>query len=971
MSSTTTKVCSLLLLVHVFGPVCTMLCPNGQFALNSQCVDCHPSCEECVGHEPYECTECGIDQDGIERFLHRSRCKIHCPRSFYQEQDTYTCQSCLLNCELCTNDNSCQKCKVNYMLQNGACYLMQCIAGQVEDPETGECLDCESGCKICAVDDPESCSSCLEGYFLYRHQCLRHCPQKTYEDNGRKLCFACPSWCLDCKNETHCSSCQTGYYLHDTRCTLKCSNGTFQDSSSWQCEDCHKSCQTCHGPSTRNCDLCPDGRQPAYGICHLVTCFDGQYLNAADGKCYSCDASCQSCFGPQALDCFSCHSGYFLDDENQCVQTCPDRFFADLFSQTCEKCSVTCESCTGSSNNCLTCRGDEHSLFLHEGSCLFYCPEGYFQDVEGLCQACDSSCWSCDENKMKCLSCADGLYLENSKCLPNCSLRYYPDKDGSCKRCLAHCNMCTDDSTCSECSYLYLLFNGTCKATCPGGYYEDLDAGKCIPCHNSCATCSGTSADDCETCPFANPKLYQGWCLENCPTGTFYNSAFKECQECHRTCAKCSGSEATDCIQCQNRLTLDSESGKCGVEGNANCPLKTYLHGDLFTCRSCDHTCESCDGPSPGNCLTCPVPYYLYKNTCVKECPQGTYNTSEEADGIKLGFCSNCHQVCVTCNGGSAKDCNVCAAGYYKLMHLCILHCPPGYYKGNNRCEKCDSHCQLCHGPGVDACLECPSNTLQVEGTTHCVNQCPERFYLQKRKCKKCHPSCRTCNDSSVQGCLFCDRGSNLKGGICYPACEEHRYLDSDGLCQLCDPSCRHCSAPGPQQCISCKTNAAWSPAEMRCVTCCDSQTDQDDCCFCDLNSVLCIRHLQIEAEQVALKKLMPTTKSSQTVSHYSALAPVLVLLLLLAAVAVFSIGQAKSKKKLCWKQSYERLGGSSQAGSLYDGDGMVLKKDSDAEDSVDECDVVYSTRDGTAYRKYSFKLSKTGREQHEQTCTV
>lgn len=48
----------------------------------------------------------------------------------------------------------------------------------------------------------------------YRLQCRKHCPLKTYEDNGRKMCMTCPLWCRECHNETHCSSCQSGYYLH-------------------------------------------------------------------------------------------------------------------------------------------------------------------------------------------------------------------------------------------------------------------------------------------------------------------------------------------------------------------------------------------------------------------------------------------------------------------------------------------------------------------------------------------------------------------------------------------------------------------------------------------------------------------------------------------------------------------------------------------------------------------------------------
>ncbi|XP_077120025.1 cysteine repeat modular protein 2-like [Ranitomeya variabilis] len=947
---------SMLLLLQVCGLLSAMMCPNGQFALNAQCVNCHSNCEECSGQEPYECTQCGMDQDGIERFLHRSRCKVHCPRGFYPERETYSCDSCLLNCDICSNANSCQKCKSNYKLQHGECYLIQCLPGQMEDPDTGECVDCETGCKTCEVDDPEICLSCLQGYYLYHLQCRKHCPSKTYEDNGGKLCLACASGCIECHNETHCSSCQSGYYLHDAKCVTKCPGGMFQDKKKWQCEACHKSCMTCHGLSPQDCDLCPEGKQPSFGMCYFVTCSDEQFLNVADSKCYACDQSCQSCFGPQAQDCFSCHSGYYLDEENQCVQTCPQGFFGDPFTQTCEKCSVTCESCAGSSENCLKCNTKEENLFLHEGRCVPDCLEGYYENLEGSCETCEGSCWTCEGNKGNCLSCVDGLYLENNKCLQNCSVRYYPDEEGICKHCPAHCTVCADERTCLECSYLYLLYNGTCKASCPNGYYEDLDAGRCVSCHISCETCSGTSDDDCETCPSANPKLYQGKCLTSCPPATFYNYALSECQECHKTCAKCSGPQPTDCTKCQSQLTLDQESEMCGVQGNAQCPPKTFLEDDLFTCSSCDQTCESCDGRSAENCVTCLVPYYLYKSTCVKQCPTGTYNTSEEADGITLGFCSACHQVCTTCHGGSAKDCDLCASGYYKLLHLCILHCPPGYYKRNNQCDKCDSRCQLCSGPGLDSCLECPPGIFQVEGTTHCVSKCPERFYIHGNKCKKCHPSCRTCNDSSVQGCKTCDRGSSFKAGICYPQCEEHRYLDDDSVCQPCDPSCRHCSGPGSDHCISCNSKTAWSPEEMRCINCCDSEADQNDCCFCDVNSVLCIKHLQLEAEQVSLKNLKFPASSTVSLSpHFSAVAPVLVSLLLIIAVALLSIWGVKSKKMLCWKQSYERLADSPQDVSCQDED--CKQEYEEDEENLGECDVVYSTKDGTVYKKLPFKI--------------
>ncbi|XP_029430355.1 proprotein convertase subtilisin/kexin type 5-like [Rhinatrema bivittatum] len=687
-----------------------------------------------------------------------------------------------------------------------------------------------------------------------------------------------------------------------------------------------------------------------------------------------------------------------------------------------------------------------HSLFLHSGRCLSSCPAGYYENAEGLCEACDSSCWTCDNNNRDCLSCADGLYLENRRCVANCSPRYYPDEDGTCKHCSAHCNICSDPQICIKCSYLYLLLNGTCKATCPDSYFEDLDSGKCILCYYTCSTCSGSSSNNCETCSLNYPKLYQGQCLENCPVGTTYNTLAMECQgdvklcrgllnqcyiqfnllplqfptdrvktsfiislldgrplawasnlwecqdsrldnpvqfitafrrvfdessrrptaasellqlrqACDRTCASCSSSEPTDCIQCQHGLTLDPVSRMCGVQGEAECPLKTFLQGDQFTCKTCDETCQSCDGPSPRNCLTCSVPYYLHNNTCIKECPPGMYSTTEEANGLELGYCSKCNQVCSNCSGGSAKDCTTCAEAYYKLQHLCILHCPLGYYRESNHCEKCDPSCHLCYGPGPESCLDCPSNTYQVDGTNQCVSQCPERFYQQKQKCIPCHPSCKTCKDSAAEGCLSCDWGSDFKEGVCFPRCEEHRYLDTDEVCKLCDPSCRHCSGPGPNHCILCKASSAWSLTEKRCIKCCDPQIVSHDCCFCKSNTVLCIKYPQMEMEHVSLEKnLIPPVSGSMTISHFSLL-PVLAFLVIFSGVIAFSLWQARAKKKLCWKQSYERLNGNPQPILFHENDDHVVLKDSGtADESSDECDVVYTSQDGTMYRKYSFK---------------
>ncbi|CAF98316.1 unnamed protein product [Tetraodon nigroviridis] len=349
-------------------------CPSGQFMAKNQCVLCHPTCSECSGHELFECTTCGVDENGQERFLNQGRCRTHCPRGLYPERARYACLPCISNCELCTDGSICAKCREHYKLQNGVCQPLSCDMGQVQDPDTGECINCEMGCKTCST-------------------------------------------------------------------------------------------------------------------------------------------------------------GYFLDPEGSCVLRCPSGSFANSATQLCEECSPNCEACVDNSDNCISCSKSGSKLFLHQGRCWSNCPDGSYEGTDGTCEACDSSCRTCDGIKTQCLSCADGYYLESGTCSLNCTLRTYPADDGTCRRCPPHCDICSDDRTCFKCSFLYLMLHGACKASCPRGYYEDMEEGRCGQCHPTCGTCSGPMADDCESCSSLNPKLYKGACTKDCPSRTYYENEAMECQD--------------------------------------------------------------------------------------------------------------------------------------------------------------------------------------------------------------------------------------------------------------------------------------------------------------------------------------------------------------------------------------------------------------------------------------------------------
>ncbi|XP_042560355.1 proprotein convertase subtilisin/kexin type 5-like [Clupea harengus] len=896
-------------------------CPSGQFALKNQCVLCHPTCSECAGHELFECTSCGVDEEGLERFLHQGHCRPHCPRTTYPDRARYACLPCMVNCELCADARICAKCREGYRLFSGLCQVALCRVGQVEDPETGECVDCETGCKSCSPDDPELCNSCTDGYFLYRYQCRRHCPQRTYEDGVRGVCQSCPSQCTDCHSSTLCLACQPGHFLNGFDCVKECPDGTFGDGSGWRCQSCHSSCQTCHGSHMRDCDLCPSGNLPVYGQCPVLTCMQGQYFDGMDSECHYCDVTCKTCFGPKALDCSSCLTGSILDQEGACVEHCIPGSFANPLTQLCEECSPNCETCEGASDRCGSCKSGPYKLFLHQGRCWSNCPDGFFEAAEeGTCDSCERPCRTCDASRSQCLSCAEGHFLESGQCRVNCSLdRSYAASDGTCRRCAPHCDTCTDDKTCSKCSFLYLLLNGVCQASCPEGYFEDLDEGHCVPCHPSCATCSGPLADDCETC--ATPT-------RSCISVPYRN----DLAECHRTCALCSGPEPNQCSQCSKGLALDPNTMMCGVTGDSNCPPRTFLHTNRFTCQACHRQCQSCEGAGPADCLTCALPRHLY------------------------------------------KDCTSCSRGYLRLLHLCVSHCPTGFYAEGDSCEKCHSSCEQCSGPEPESCQACPPPLLELHGTRLCVERCPQRFYEMGQRCVQCHTSCQSCTDSTPQSCVTCDWGSILQKGVCYPRCEESRYLSQSEVCEPCDGSCRHCSSAGPRSCLTCHPGFALHATDSRCVRCCspapepqheqeeeEEEEEEEDCCVCDPGTALCVEAPTVDQRG---QGVAPGPESSPAHSTAHATLPAALCVALLVALAVFGLVQARARKRLCWGRNYERLSGT--AGGRPDHRNMPHGV-AEPEDSGDEVDVVYTSRDGSVYRRYSFIYGPDGQEKEAE----
>uniref|UniRef100_A0A8C5GSX6 Growth factor receptor domain-containing protein n=1 Tax=Gouania willdenowi TaxID=441366 RepID=A0A8C5GSX6_GOUWI len=224
----------------------------------------------------------------------------------------------------------------------------------------------------------------------------------------------------------------------------------------------------------------------------------------------------------------------------------------------------------------------------------------------------------------------------------------------------------------------HLLSGGQCMKECPKQSFGDPSGWRCQLCHSSCQTCHGTGPTECELCLGGTPSLHGqcpqvNSCKANCPMGYYEDMDEGRCGQCHPTCGGCSGPLQDDCESCSTFSPM-LFNGACYKD----CPTGTYY--EAFTCMGCHPHCYSCEGPGRDECQACAVPKYLQNGTCVSECPSGTYTSRQEASGRELGFCLPCDHVCSTCSGASPRDCVTCSTGYLRLLHLCVAHCPTGYW---------------------------------------------------------------------------------------------------------------------------------------------------------------------------------------------------------------------------------------------------------------------------------------------------
>ncbi|KAL4464822.1 hypothetical protein ABPG74_011383 [Tetrahymena malaccensis] len=802
-------------------------------------------------------------------------------------------QLCNPTCQICNGVEaySCTSCwnNASLVIYQGSLGFCQCnpgyyaVTGNVPclNPPCSTCNQCDSSCATCTAGDKFSCVNCPTNYYkqyygsdlvnntdprYQKSMCQTTCfATNYYQDTSTQSCLKCADSCLTCNGQldSNCLTCPPNYYLDGQSfgyCVQTCSSSYYKDDLTMKCLKCNTNCLECTQNQPNFCSQCVDGNYLTIGTGLCVSdCGQGQWGNntnwtcqLCDSSCYTCSQSATNCTSCPSTSCLSCSSPLFLKNY-ACITTCnPIGEYGDQITRKCTLCDISCNTCDLQSSNCLSCTG---SLQFYQNTCLSVCPQHY--------------------------------YGFNNVCQKQCPNSMYPDDNTNlCQPCNPICPTCFGQtiSECYSCLAPYYLDVNTCVLQCPSNKYKNNQNQECNICDSSCLTCDGGSNQNCTSC---SPTLYFGnnqcfsyclapyfsstvnmQCVLNCPGGYWgdTNSPQRMCQKCHPQCQLCYGGTFAQCTQCSVNYYLFQNT--CD-----NCPVNYFPNTNTGNCDNCFQTqilkstkyfyykifthlirCQSCNGPSSSNCLSCntgyfylpdtqtcysicPIPYFSHftQPNCLLSCPtsyiQPLYGDPQSRK------CLNCDVSCQKCSGPTNLNCISCAQGYYSYNQnkSCVLTCPDGTYADiqSMQCLPCDQACATCNGGSSTSCLscllpsvlfnsqciqDCPNSLYKDLDLKQCVSDCtakfPNKYSSQSdMTCQYCNPYCQQCTGPLSTQCITCKNPYLKFNTSCLSQCQKGTYFDSqkvnsnDNDCKQCDPACLDCYGPASNNCVTCNPN--------------------------------------------------------------------------------------------------------------------------------------------------------------------
>ncbi|KAL4505324.1 hypothetical protein ABPG72_002386 [Tetrahymena utriculariae] len=583
--------------------------------------------------------ECDSNDAGCDQSTCKIKINSGCSYTKYSDQLQIS------NCFQC-NDQFCMKCtKIDPNQQS----CLFCEENYYSDSISNNCLACDSSCKTCFGRSNSQCKSCYSSndsrvildlssntcicnsqYYSYdiaSQSCLPIChdmykaPEEECEISDPTL-FENASGCVNCKVQSGFKCFSSPEYDLSVCNTVKCGDG-IRD----QGEECDDGNQIDRDSCSLNCKIqqgysCSQDIDSSNLKCQS-TC--GDRIKASDEECDSADYGCttdckimsnygcyidqssisssqqvQRCFKCQDANCLKCGKIFnqVLNSYDETCNQCQDGFQLNINSNKCEKCDSSCKTCNGPSvNNCTSC----------------------FQNANMVLDTASNQC-----------TCVNKYYnydITSNKCIPICGDKYKTPEE-ECE--INDPSAFSNSLGCVQCKiqpgYKCIQLNNflldICMlSTCQNGVLdqgEECDDGNQIQLDQCSLDCKVNNGYYCSQTINKSDLI----CTEKC--GDNIKTLNEECDPpgigCSQSCQILEGFgcqqqqisnnltnfQPTQCFKCKSNNCQKCEIVNNNVEICKICDNNYFLDIQSSQCIQCHPTCQSCKGPHPEDCISCP-----------------------------------------------------------------------------------------------------------------------------------------------------------------------------------------------------------------------------------------------------------------------------------------------------------------------------------------------------------------------------
>ena len=340
-------------------------CPDGEFALDSECIPCPANTFLSVEHG--ECIPCPAGETSVSG----GECES-CPAGHVSDGNGGACRACPLG----------QQVRPTAPVQvNTVCELCHKGFYSNEPGSADGCIECPSNSFTRSVHGAHleigstECNECPAGM--------------VRDDNNARECVACPAGDYRAAGEARCTQCPEGHYSADgaAECTA-CPAGQESGVDRISCVPCQ---DREFSPGGTQCKACAPSQTVSDDKSACVFCEEGQIIR--DGECHSCDPGHRFADGA----CVRCPYNTINDGVNSHCETCTDGEFANAEQSECITCGDN-ERYSHSTGACVAC---PEGTFAHASQywCVIQCPNGDIADPYGVApqqlrlrQSCYSAC---------------------------------------------------------------------------------------------------------------------------------------------------------------------------------------------------------------------------------------------------------------------------------------------------------------------------------------------------------------------------------------------------------------------------------------------------------------------------------------------------------------------------------------------------------------------------------------------------